>query len=68
MAALGVWSSHRWQLPMLDGVASIAIGMLLTGVAVLLVRESRGLLIGEDIRASTECPRDAIEASARRRG
>lgn len=53
VAALGVWASHRWQLPMFDGVASIVIGALLAGVAVLLVRESRGPLIGEGIRAST---------------
>ena len=53
VAALGVWASHRWQLPVFDGVASIVIGTLLAGVAVLLVRESRGLLIGEGIRAST---------------
>jgi divalent metal cation (Fe/Co/Zn/Cd) transporter len=53
VAGLGVWASHRWQMPMIDGVASIIIGILLAGVAVLLVRESRGLLIGEGIRAST---------------
>ena len=53
VAALGVWASHHWQLPILDGVASMVIGALLAGVAVLLVRESRGLLIGEGVRAST---------------
>ena len=53
VAALGVYASHRWDLPVLDGVASMVIGLLLAGVAVLLVRESRGLLIGEGIRAST---------------
>ena len=53
VAALGVWAGHRRQLPMFDGVASIVIGVLLAGVAVLLVRESRGLLIGEGVRAST---------------
>jgi cation diffusion facilitator family transporter len=53
VAALGVYASHRWNRPVLDGVASMVIGLLLAGVAVLLVRESRGLLIGEGIRAST---------------
>ena len=53
VAALGVWASHHFQLPMLDGVASIVIGVLLAGVALVLVRESRGLLIGEGILAST---------------
>ena len=40
-------------MPQLDGVASILIGVLLAGVAVALVRESRGLLIGEGIRPET---------------
>ncbi len=53
VAGFGVWASHRWQMPVLDGVASLVIGLLLAGVAVLLVRESRGLLIGEGVRAST---------------
>ncbi|MEO8541997.1 MAG: cation diffusion facilitator family transporter [Burkholderiaceae bacterium] len=53
VAALGIYASHRWNLPELDGVASIIIGLLLAGVAVLLVHESRGLLIGEGIRPAT---------------
>ncbi len=53
VAAAGIWASHRWQEPALDGVASVIIGLLLAGVAVLLVRESRGLLIGEGVRAGT---------------
>jgi len=53
IAALGIFASHRWQLPALDGLASIAIGALLGGVAVLLIRESRGLLVGEGARPET---------------
>ena len=53
VAALGVWASHRWNMPVLDGAASIVIGLLLAGVAVLLVYESRSLLIGEGIRRET---------------
>ncbi len=53
VAALGIYASHHFNRPELDGLASIVIGLLLAGVAVLLVRESRGLLIGEGIRAST---------------
>ncbi|MGE5170802.1 MAG: cation diffusion facilitator family transporter [Rudaea sp.] len=53
VAGVGIYASHRWDLPVLDGAASIIIGLLLAGVAVLLVRESRGLLIGEGIRPST---------------
>ncbi len=53
VAALGIWSSHALGMPELDGVASVVIGLLLAAVAVLLVRESRGLLIGEGIRPET---------------
>ena len=47
VAALGIYFSHRLDMPALDGAASVVIGLLLAGVAVLLIRESRGLLIGE---------------------
>ncbi|HVX56541.1 MAG TPA: cation diffusion facilitator family transporter [Candidatus Saccharimonadales bacterium] len=47
IAALGVWSSHHWQLPRLDGAASVCIGLLLAAVAILFGREVKGLLIGE---------------------
>jgi cation diffusion facilitator family transporter len=53
IAAVGIWASHHYGMPELDGAASVAIGLLLAGVAVLLVRESRGLLIGEGIRPET---------------
>jgi len=46
-AAIGVWASHAFNDPRLDGYASIAIGVVLGVVAVLLARESKGLLIGE---------------------
>jgi cation diffusion facilitator family transporter len=47
IAAVGVWASHAWGDPRLDGVASIAIGLLLGVVAALLAREAKGLIIGE---------------------
>ena len=47
MAAIGVWASHHFADPRLDGIASIAIGLVLGGVAILLAREAKGLLIGE---------------------
>lgn len=47
VAAIGVWSSHHWGDPRIDGWASIVIGAILAGVAALLARESKGLLIGE---------------------
>ena len=53
VAAIGIFISHRYDMPQADGAASVAIGALLAGVAVLLIREARGLLIGEGIRADT---------------
>jgi cation diffusion facilitator family transporter len=47
IAAIGVWASHAYADPRVDGLASIAIGVILALVAVLLARESKGLLIGE---------------------
>ncbi|MDQ0571435.1 cation diffusion facilitator family transporter [Variovorax paradoxus] len=53
VAALGIYLSHRFDLPALDGAASVVIGLLLAGVAVLLIAQARGLLIGEGIRPET---------------
>jgi cation diffusion facilitator family transporter len=47
IAFLGVFLGHLWNSPAFDGVASILIGLLLAGVASLLVHESKGLLLGE---------------------
>lgn len=47
IAFLGVAGSHLYGLHMLDAVASIAIGLVLAMVAILLAIESKGLLIGE---------------------
>lgn len=47
VAAIGIWSSHHWGDPRIDGWASIVIGLILAAVATLLAREAKGLLIGE---------------------
>ncbi|WP_198045747.1 cation diffusion facilitator family transporter [Novosphingobium aquimarinum] len=47
IAAIGVWASVHFEDARLDGLASIAIGSVLACVALLLARESKGLLIGE---------------------
>lgn len=47
VAGGGVWASHHWGDPRIDGWASIVIGVILAAVAILLARESKGLLIGE---------------------
>jgi cation diffusion facilitator family transporter len=56
IAFFGVFLSHRLEMPLLDGVASLLIGLVLAGVAIFLVKESHGLLIGE--RASPKTVRD----------
>ena len=43
----GTWASLHWNEPRIDGVASIAVGVLLGAVSILLARESKALLIGE---------------------
>jgi len=48
-AFLGIFFGSQLQMPSLDGVASVLIGLLLCGVAVLMVYESKGLLIGEGL-------------------
>jgi cation diffusion facilitator family transporter len=53
VAAIGIALSQALDMPELDGAASLVIGLLLAGVAVALIRESRGLLIGEGIRPET---------------
>jgi cation diffusion facilitator family transporter len=53
IAAIGIALAHALNMPELDGAASLLIGLLLAGVAVVLIRESRGLLIGEGIRPET---------------
>ncbi|MGJ7567177.1 cation diffusion facilitator family transporter [Variovorax sp. GB1R11] len=53
VAGLGIYFSHRLNMPELDGAASVVIGLLLAGVAVALIRQAHGLLIGEGIRPET---------------
>jgi cation diffusion facilitator family transporter len=53
VAAVGIFLSQQLQMPQLDGAASIVIGILLAGVAILLIRESRGLLVGEGVKPET---------------
>ena len=50
IAAAGVFFGSHFNLPFADGFASILIGLLLATVAVLLIIESRSLLIGESMQ------------------
>lgn len=47
IAAGGVFFTHYFQNPQFDGLASILIGAVLAAVAVIMVIESRNLLVGE---------------------
>jgi len=47
VAAAGVTLSQLLHDPRIDGAASIVIGVILGGVALILARESKALLIGE---------------------
>jgi len=47
LAFLGVFLGHRLGMPVLDGVASVCIGLVLMFVAVVLIRQTKGLLLGE---------------------
>lgn len=47
IAFLGVFLGHELDWPYADGIASIIIGVMLAAVAVFLVHQSRGLLVGE---------------------
>ena len=53
VAFVGVLSGHLLGNVYLDGIASIIIGVILCGVALLLAAESKGLLIGEGADAAT---------------
>lgn len=53
VAFLGIFLGRQLNLPYLDGVASVVIGALLCAVAVLMVYESKGLLIGEGVDRQT---------------
>ncbi len=47
IALAGVVLAHVLDMPALDGAASIGIGLVLVGMAVFLMIETHGLLIGE---------------------
>jgi divalent metal cation (Fe/Co/Zn/Cd) transporter len=54
IAFAGTLAAHLLAMPVLDGVASIGIGVLLAAISIFLARESKALLIGEGARGRTE--------------
>jgi len=63
LAFAGVYLSHALHRPALDGVASIAIGGVLGALAVVLLIETHGLLIGEAARPELVAAVRALVAS-----
>lgn len=53
IALVGVYLGHLLDNPYIDGSASIAIGLLLVCVAIFLIRETKGLLVGEGVDRDT---------------
>ncbi|NCD70802.1 cation diffusion facilitator family transporter [Mucilaginibacter agri] len=51
VAFLGVFLGHYFNNPLFDGAASLIIGLVLAFVAIIMVIESRDLLIGESARS-----------------
>jgi cation diffusion facilitator family transporter len=47
VAFIGITLGHLLQNPYFDGAASVIIGLILGGVALMLAKETKGLIIGE---------------------
>lgn len=54
VAFLGVFFARALDLPMLDGLSSIIIGLILAGVALFLAAETRALIVGEAVGPELE--------------
>ncbi|MHC5755610.1 MAG: cation diffusion facilitator family transporter [Nostoc sp.] len=53
VALIGIFLGHLFNNVYFDGIASIIIGIILAIVAVVLARESKGLLVGESAAPKT---------------
>lgn len=47
VALIGVYMADQMGMLIFDGIASVVIGLILAGTALILARETKGLLIGE---------------------
>ena len=66
VAMIGIALADVLGIPVLDGVASILIGVILAGTAMLLAYECKGLLVGE--AASLDMQESIRRLLARQRG
>jgi cation diffusion facilitator family transporter len=62
IALVGITASQVFDIPELDGAASVGIGLVLALTAIFLARESKGLLMGE---AADPVLQETILATAR---
>jgi len=53
IAFAGIFMSHQLGMPWIDGASSIVIGVLLCLIALVMVYESKGLLVGEGVTKET---------------
>jgi cation diffusion facilitator family transporter len=53
IAFAGIYLAHAFRNSYYDGIASVLIGIVLILISLLLVRESRSLLMGETVRKTT---------------
>jgi cation diffusion facilitator family transporter len=60
VAIVGIALAEHLDLPVLDGVASILISLILAGTATALAYESKGLLIGEAVFPETKAAIQAL--------
>ncbi|PJJ53069.1 cation diffusion facilitator family transporter [Hymenobacter chitinivorans] len=63
IALAGVFFGHLLQNLYLDGAASMTIGLLLICMAVFMLREAKGLLVGEGVDAPTLARLSALAAA-----
>ena len=62
VAMVGIGIGHAFDLPIMDGIASIGIAVILAATAIFLAYECKGLLIGEAASAEVLAGIDAIIA------
>ena len=66
VAIVGIGLAEYLDMPVLDGVASCVIAVILAGTAMLLAFESKGLLIGEGVAPETKAAIYALLQSDQR--
>jgi cation diffusion facilitator family transporter len=63
VASAGIALSQFLNMPILDGVASLIIGLILAGTATFLARECQSLLTGEGVSPAVQASIHAIAAA-----